>query len=173
MAEYPPTWTIFSKEDFALACPRDPGELGVELMAITRPNGRLQDHYRLAVGGSRSVSVTFSTRDVFVSSVVLATMIQLHVRPADIKIRRNLTTSEWYDIFEKLKSRDLTAFRLDVAEDDTEDLVELLNQVVNKEEIAASYRWVVAVSPDGHLELLLQSLPASAKNLNSKPIFKG
>jgi hypothetical protein len=49
----------------------------------------------------------------------------------------------------------------------------LLNQVVNKEEIAASYRWAVSVSPDGHLELLLQSLPATAKNLNSKPIFKG
>jgi hypothetical protein len=173
MSEYPPEWTLFSKDDFTLACPRDPGELGVELMAISRPNGRIQDHYRLAVGGSKNVEATFSTKDVFVSSVVPATTIQLHVRPSDIRILRNLTTSEWFDIFEKLKSRDLTAFRLDVAEDDTEDLIELLNQVVNKEEIAASYRWAVAVSPDGHLELLLQSLPATAKSLNSNPIFKG
>jgi hypothetical protein len=75
------------------------------------------------------------------------------------------------DIFEKLKSRDLTAFRLDIGKDDSEDLVELLDQVANKGKIAASYCWAVAVSPDGHLELLLQSLLASAKVLNSKPIF--
>jgi hypothetical protein len=53
------------------------------------------------------------------------------------------------------------AFSLDVGNDDTECL---LIQVVNKEEIGASYTW--EVNPDGHLELLLQSLPANDKSLN-------
>jgi hypothetical protein len=110
---------------------------------------------------------------MFLFSLVLATMMKLQVRPSELRIRRNLNSSDWVDIFEKLKSRDLTAFMLDIFKDKTEDLIKLQDQVANKEEISASYRWAVAVSPDGHLELLLQSLPALTEVLNSKSIFKG
>ena len=51
--EYPLTnWEVVPKEDFELAVPRDPGSLGVELMAQVRGNGWIKDHARLVVGGS-------------------------------------------------------------------------------------------------------------------------
>jgi hypothetical protein len=42
--------------------------------------------------------------------LVSATTLQLHMRPSNIWIRRNMTTAEWIDIFEKLKARNLSAF---------------------------------------------------------------
>jgi hypothetical protein len=42
MSDYQPVWTVFAKEDFMTAGPRDPGDLGAKLMAIARPNGHLQ-----------------------------------------------------------------------------------------------------------------------------------
>ena len=38
--EFPPTdWEVFPVEDFELAVPRDPGMLGMEIMAQARGNG--------------------------------------------------------------------------------------------------------------------------------------
>jgi hypothetical protein len=175
MSEYPPEWAIFPKDDFALACPRDPDELGAELMVIARPTGRLQDHFRVAIGGSKPLQALFSTKDVFTTALMPEASLQLNVRPAEVKIRRNQTTSEWHDVTSKLKARDILAYRqLDTEdEDDTEDLLELIEQLADKEEVSASYRWAVGVTTGLKLELVLQRLPASAKHLNSKPIFKG
>jgi hypothetical protein len=82
MSDYPLVCTVFAKEDFMTVGPRDPGDLGAELMAIARPNGRLQDHYRIAVGGNKRTEASFSTKDVFSSSLVPATMMKLQVRPS-------------------------------------------------------------------------------------------
>jgi hypothetical protein len=40
-------------EEFASAAPRNPGELGVEVLAQIRPNGRILDHFRVTLGGSK------------------------------------------------------------------------------------------------------------------------
>ena len=57
--EFPPAhWAVFPAEDFETACPRLPGTLGVELMAQVRPNGRVMDHWRLAIGGSSNLTIT-------------------------------------------------------------------------------------------------------------------
>ena len=45
--EYPPTdWPCLDNEDFELAVMRNPGVLGVVIMAQARVNGRIIDHFR-------------------------------------------------------------------------------------------------------------------------------
>ena len=64
--EYPPSvWPCLNMEDFELAVPRNPGVLGIEIMAQARVNGRVIDHFRVALGGSEILKVRFSTREVF------------------------------------------------------------------------------------------------------------
>ena len=51
--DFPPEeWVVFSLEEFTLAQPRNPGALGAEVMAQVRANGRITDHWRVALGGS-------------------------------------------------------------------------------------------------------------------------
>ena len=64
--EYLPTdWQCLNNEDFELAVTRNPGVLGVEVMTQARVNGRIIDHFRVALGGSEILRVRFSTRDIF------------------------------------------------------------------------------------------------------------
>ena len=41
--------TVLEMADFETAQPRDPGPLGMDLMAQMRPNGRVVDHYRVVI----------------------------------------------------------------------------------------------------------------------------
>ena len=52
--EYPGSktdWNVFPLPEFDHAEVRDPGNIGMELMVQARDNGRLVDHFRVAVGG--------------------------------------------------------------------------------------------------------------------------
>ena len=68
--EFPGDWLVLGMEDFETAAAREPGILGFDLMAQVRNNGRLLDHFRIAIGGSQPVSVAFNTRDVYMGSSV-------------------------------------------------------------------------------------------------------
>ena len=60
--EFPPTgWEIFGAEDFETAAPRVAGDAVMELMAQIRPNGRVMDHWRVAIGGAKILEVTFGS----------------------------------------------------------------------------------------------------------------
>ena len=56
---------MVAAEDFELATARDPGILGVELMAQVRPNGCIMDHFRLALGGSHIIKARFEAKEIF------------------------------------------------------------------------------------------------------------
>jgi hypothetical protein len=167
------SWTILDSGEFTTAQPRSPGELGVEVMAQVRPTGRFMDHMRLALGGSKMLQATFSSKAVFPSAVLPDTLITIQKRPEDVIIKRNTTTSEWMDLNTLIKARDALAHREDEEEDDTEDLLELMDALADPQQAQASIRWAVCATPDRQLQLVLQSLPAPAAILNSKPLLKG
>ena len=94
----PGEWTCLPAEDFELAVPRNPGTLGLEVMAQVRINGRVVDHVRTALGGSEILRVNFNTRDIFLAANLPATPLQLEMWPRDISVRRNMASSEWIDV---------------------------------------------------------------------------
>jgi hypothetical protein len=55
---FPPEEEVFGAEQFETAAPREAGELGLELMAQVRPNGRILDHFRVTLGGSKIIDVS-------------------------------------------------------------------------------------------------------------------
>jgi hypothetical protein len=60
--EFPPkAWDVFPAEQFDTALPRDPGELGMELLVQMRDNGRIQDHFRIALSGTKLLKALLPT----------------------------------------------------------------------------------------------------------------
>jgi hypothetical protein len=65
--EFPPkAWDVFPAEQIVTAAPRDPGELGMELLVQMRDNGRIQDHFRIAIGGTRLLKALLSMLKIFI-----------------------------------------------------------------------------------------------------------
>ena len=175
--EYPPSdWPCLNMEDFELAVPRNPGVLGIEIMAQARVNGRIIDHFRVALGGSEILKVRFSTRDVFLVTDTPAIQLRYEVWPRDIVIRRNMSTSEWMDVTTLLASRDISITVEGPAEADLPGDNEALLTAMDgqpKAQVSASIRWAVCAGIDGRMELVLQTFPATAAILSGKPAFRG
>jgi len=177
--EFPPEdWPIFPAADFELAVPRDPGALGLEVMAQARINGRIVDHFRVTVGGSNILRVNFTTRSIFMSERIPTTPLQYEVWPRDIELRRNMASSEWLDVATLLASNDIAVMTGDEpagsdAVASNEGLLGLINGAKDKTNYSASIRWAVVVGSDGNLELNLQTLPAAAAVLVGKPVLRG
>ena len=179
--EYPPTdWPCFNHEDFELAVPRDPGDLGLEVMAQARPTGRVLDHIRTVLAGSQPITVTFSTRDIFLAPDIPAARLKLELWPRDVLIRRNMASSEWADVLTILTSNELLidpvpgpSAAANAALATNEALVAYLNAAADKKTHSAAIRWAIGAGADNMMELVLQALPASANQLSGKPAFKG
>jgi len=177
--EFPPEdWPVFPANDFELAVPRDPGALGIEVMAQARVNGRIVDHFRVAVGGANILRVNFSTRDIFLSDRIAATPLQYEVWPRDVTIRRNMASSAWIDANTLLASNDLAVMTGEEAAgsgaiSDNAVLIAVLGAAKDKTKFTASVRWAIVVGSDRNLELVLQTLPAAATVLDGKPSLRG
>lgn len=176
--EYPPTeWPCFASEDFEVAVPRDPGLLGLEVMAMARVTGRIVDHFRVAVGGTAILKARFTTRDLFLSESLPQTALIMETWPRDVVLRRNMTTSEWMDVSVLLASNDIEVdgegARGSESPDTNEELLGILRGGKERPSYAASVRWAVTVGSDGLMELNLQGFPAASTTLTGKPALRG
>jgi len=167
--EFPGEWNVFPMEDYATAVPRDPGQLGMELMAQVRPNGRILDHYRITLGGSRIIDV-----NVVLSSLLLVPRacnwrMNFQTWPRDVAIRRNMGTSLWLDVVGAISARNATVV------DETNELVpyESVMEALDTRGKQAAVRFAVVIGEDAKMQLQLHALPASADTLSGKPTFRG
>ena len=170
--EFPPEWTILPAEDFSTAVPRDPGDLGMDLLVQVRSTGRMIDHFRVALGGTVILNATFTTKSIFLLRGVPELQLKMDVWPNDIQIRRNMTTSEWVDISSSLAANDIIS-SAPGNDNENEDFMAFLTANADKANSGASIRWGIGVSADGKLELNLEGFPASSVSLMGKPTFRG
>ena len=179
--EFPPQWVIVEAEDFNLAALRDPGDLGMELLAQVRTNGRVMDHFRVALGGNTIIKVNFPAKDIYPNQAVPNLQIKWDIWGRDIIIRRNMVTSEWEDLTGRLVANVAFAHNIfynaipgeDEPVDQNADLLDFLLNLPERGKCGAAVRWAVGIGPDGIMELILQGLPASAATLLRKPTFRG
>ena len=176
MMEFPPSeWFLFPATAFETAPVRSPGEYTMELLAQIRPNGRIMDHWRIAIGGSNILEVSVDL-GVVIPAASAAKLpkwrLLLQQWPADLPIRRNMVTSAWTDVLTMISSNSLVI--LDEEGNDVEAglVVESLGKIRDKSLNSASWRWAVCASEAAKMELQLQCLPVSANYLASKPVFK-
>jgi hypothetical protein len=62
--DYPPNWEFFPMEEFVAAAPRNPGKLGLEVLAQIRPSGRILDHFHVTLGGSKILDINVKLAEV-------------------------------------------------------------------------------------------------------------
>ena len=151
-------------------------------MAQVRPNGRIMDHFRIAVGGTQLLENTFVTGEIYANQAIPDMTIKWDVWLRDVKIRRNMSTSEWFDLTELIRSNDACVVEnrdpapggsAEQAVDHNAQLLAFLDNLPERSKCGASVWWAVSIGPSNHLELDLQGLPASAAVLNGKPTCCG
>jgi hypothetical protein len=167
-------WFHFPAEEFPTANPRANSELCAEIMAQARPNGRVMDHWRIALGGSAILETSVRVDRLFPAALNLPNKkVQLQYWARDIAIRRNMTTSVWIDVVDLIRSNEASMVDETEAATSSEDVLTTLSAVADKSAASASLRWAVCIADDGQLELQLQHLPASAASLASRRYSRG
>lgn len=169
-----PTFDCFTADEFEMAGARDPGHIGVELIAQARPNGRIIDHYKLVVGGDQLIEFTLP-----VSRFFEVQLPEWHLAfsfwPRDIPIRRNMASSEWEDIRDVVQAGEVRLTDKEGAFLSYSSLADALDPASSSsktQKISSSFRWMISVGSDGRPELHMQLLPVPASVLAGKPIFK-
>ena len=77
-----------------MAAPRDPGDMGAELMAQCRDNGRINNHFRIALAGTKLVETYISLKALMPVEGLPDWSVLISVWPHHVKIRRNMATSK-------------------------------------------------------------------------------
>ena len=172
--EFPPeTWFVFPAENFCTAGPRIHGDYTAELMAQARPNGRVLDHWRLALGGSKPLETEFNLAAIIPAAATLPKWrLTFQQWPRDVVIRRNMTTSCWVDLLTLLSANEVGAMSETGENVANPVVVEALKSLPDKTTNSASCRWAVCVGEASRLELQLQALPAPTSILTGKPLYK-
>jgi len=167
-------WVCFPMADFELAAARNPMECGVELMVQARPNGRILDHVRLVLGGDKLIDVTLKFKNLLSIPDVPDWELVYNLWPRDIKIKRNMVTSEWLDIRSLIHSNDA---RVQLSENqqpvDNVEVLGYMDGIADKLANSSSLRWAVMVGDDNRFKLYLQGLPGPASSFSGKPAFRG
>ena len=171
--EFPPQWSFFPMEDFELAAPRDPGDIGVEAMAEARANGRVLDHFRIVLGGSQMLEATVAVKDIFPVAAMPSWSVAFSCWPRDVAIRRNMASSAWQDIRDMVAANNVKLLNGEGANVASNEFLDLLDSVANKTLNSASIRCWIGASEDGRMQLQLQAAPSPASGYLSKPAWKG
>jgi hypothetical protein len=167
--EYPPSWQIFDMELFSSALPRAAGELTGELLVQARPNGRMLDHFRVTLGGSRILDITFPMASVLALPAAAGWRLKMQTWPRDISLRRNMTSAEWVSLDSIIAAKDGVVHNADDGMVPHEEVLKAIQEA----EVSAAVRYAVVIGGDQRLQLMLQGMPASAEALMGKPAFRG
>jgi len=168
-------WDIFDAAEFNMAAPRGTGDAVLELMVQLRPNGRIQDHFRVALAGNKLLRATVGFGSILPIKDLFKLQLTYDFWAKDVTIRRNMSTSEWTDVYEGIGQNN---FRIEdrlgnpLSEDDRAAVLDILEKS-DPNVKSASFRYAVVVGPDSRMWLELQGMPGPAKLLNSKPAFTG
>jgi len=169
--EFPTEELIFAdKVQFATSEPKkDPGDIGVEMLAQIRDNGRILDHHRMVLGGSKLQTVLVPMTKMYSLPALTGWRFRFQFWPRDATIRRNMCTSVWVDVSGIITSKEAVV----VSDDDSVVPQEAVLGELEKAATQAAIRWAVVVGEDKKMRLHLHTLPASADSLAGKPLLRG
>jgi hypothetical protein len=164
--DFPPNYVFMEADRFATAEPREPGALGAEVLAQVRSTGRIADHFRVTLGGSRIIDVS-APLAAMIQGIPSTWQFRFQVWPRDIEIRRNMVSTAWLNVHAQLAAKEAGVMDQAGAQIPHEAVLEEI------QEKRAAFRFIVVISDSSNLELMLQALPASKETLTGKPAFRG
>ena len=170
MMDFPPdSWDFFPLDAFDTASARDPGYLGMEALMQVRSNGRMLDHFKIVLGGSRNIEVKKEISSVLNLAEDPGYTFTYQVWARDILIRRNMTTTEWMD-FKELVASNTMLVKDGAGATQNEQVVAIMEADPS---VGGALRWAVCIGIDKKMELVLQAMPAAAPIISSKPSLNG
>ena len=127
--------------------------------------GRLEDHFRLAVGGTNQIAANFNGPDISDHPALAAFKFRLEIDPANITFKANSFSTKWEDL-EHLVAAD----RILVSTTDEADAGALFRREWEAAKRsttppAASLRWSIQANTTYGFKLALLALPATARML--------
>ena len=167
-------WEIFEDKDFETASTRRTGHHVMELLAQVRTSGRCSDHWRISIGGSRILEAEVGLASICKAATLAPYRFLFQAWPKDVAIRRNMTTSKWFDGQSLLARREFVCYKVGVEEACPEE--EVIRELAKEEDLTKksfSLRFAVVAGHDGLMHLELQGLPATEATLTSKPALVG
>ena len=144
----------------------------MELLAQIRPNGRIQDHFNIVLGGRKALDVEASFGMLYASEKYRSYKLKMQTWPRDIVIQRNSTTSHWKNVQDLLSERNASVCDAEGNTVPTEVVIKVLNDEFTPSGVAASVRWAVVRGDDKRMRLDLTALPASEAIIAARPVLK-
>ena len=171
--DFPPIWIVLPAEEYETATPRITGEVTMELCAQLRPSGRILDHFRVALGGSRILEFEADLGQLIPVHQFKNWRVKGQMWPRDINIRPNVFSTGWVDLGASVAMKEMEVYDSSGAGIPAAEFLRILNDLDDDEPCAASYRFAVVVGEDNKPRIQIQSLPASAVLLSGKALLKG
>ena len=171
--DFPAEWIVFQAGEFGTAIPRDPGTNGMELFVQMRPNGRLLDHFRIGTSGSELYEAVVPLNNIIRSDTITDWMLRYQFWGRDINLRRNMTTSTWFDAYLGIKSGNILIYNKDDKHVPADVVLKHLDKIPDDTCKSAVLRVAAAVGLDGRMTMELQSLPMTKTAAEGKPTFNG
>jgi hypothetical protein len=172
--EFPPLeYDVFDASEFETARPRGPGDAVMEVMLQMRPNGRCLDHFRVALTGTH-LDTQVKATNVFRAPILAKHRLTFQAWPRDLRIRRNMTSTEWTDVYTAISANEVLVSMEETGENVlTEEIMAAFEGIKEAHNKCASTTFAVVAGPDNKMWLEHQTLPANAEALKAKPTFIG
>jgi hypothetical protein len=139
----------------------------VFLLVQVDDEGRAKSHYRFALEGDKQ-EFDFCSEDIFTSDKLSGFGMKLHLRPEEITIRQNSTTSKWENLEDLVARGDIIVTHNDSQDDQGARFREAYEAALEEDhELGAAVRWAVLGKKGGGLRLALEGLPGTAPELSS------
>ena len=167
------SWVFNDIDDFDTAPPLIRGDLTLELYAQLRPTGRILDHFRAVIGGTRILEIDASLSDMIPNPVFRGWRFRTQKQPGDVQIRRNMLSTTWTDMPAALLFNDATIYDADNKPVANDVFMGMLDELPESGPETVATRFCIVIGADRKPALQFQSLPASAVVLTGKPAFKG
>jgi hypothetical protein len=142
--EFPPTeYDIFEANIFETARPRAAGGAVMEVMLQMRPKGRCLDHFRIGLTGQH-MDTQVKVTNVFRAPILAKYRLTFQAWPRDLRIRRNMTITEWSDVYTSIAANNALMSMEETGENVlTEEIMAAFESIKEAHNKSASIRYAV------------------------------
>jgi hypothetical protein len=166
-------WVFNDLDEFDTAPTNVKGDYTLEIYAQLRPTGRMLDHYRAVLGGSKHLEINANLMDMIPTDRFKGWRYRTQKHPNEVIIRRNMFSSAWVDTPTTLLFNEATVYN---AEDEVvanDVFMAMLEELPESGPETVATRYCIVIGADRRPALQFQSLPTSAVVLSGKAAFKG
>jgi len=143
----------------------DQDGLGGHLLVRISDNGRLEDHFKVVLSGTESLTATFKAGSLIQNAGMANYLFTIEMSPEDIELRNNSFTTKWQDLEPMVASNKLLVQNPDQTDATAEFRADWDAAKASGTPVMAALRWTLQAQAMYGFKLSLQGLPATARAL--------